>query len=50
MKHKQQAETGSVTELKAQNQALIAGTSVRKLVTNSDFDLKQQFKQQFKQQ
>jgi hypothetical protein len=46
MKHKQQTDTGSVSDLQAQNQALIERVQVlEKLVTDSDFDLKQQFKQ-----
>ncbi|QDE33060.1 hypothetical protein [Shewanella polaris] len=46
MKHKQQADMGSVSDLQAQNQALIERVQVlEKLVTDSDFDLKQQFKQ-----
>ncbi|MGX9462757.1 hypothetical protein ACWXWU_16215 [Shewanella sp. A14] len=45
MKHKQQADTGSVSDLKTQNQDLIDRIQVlEKLVTDSDFDLKQQFK------
>ena len=46
MKHKQQTDTGCVSDLQAQNQALIERVQVlERLVTDSDFDLKQQFKQ-----
>ncbi|WP_418357776.1 MULTISPECIES: hypothetical protein [Shewanella] len=45
LKHKQKAEVDGLADLKAQNQALIERIQVlEKLVTESDFDLKQQFK------
>lgn len=45
MKHKQHSDHGSVAELKSQNQALIERVQVlERLVTDSDFELKQQFK------
>ncbi|UJF22308.1 hypothetical protein [Shewanella sp. OMA3-2] len=46
MKHKQNLDTSSVAELKSQNQALVERVQVlERLVTDSDFELKQQFKQ-----
>ena len=45
LKHKQKAEADCLTDMKKQNQALIERIQVlEKLVTDSDFDLKQQFK------
>jgi hypothetical protein len=45
LKHKQKADADGVADIKAQNQALIERIQVlEKLVTDSDFELKQQFK------
>ena len=45
LKHKQKADADGVADIKAQNQALIERIQVlEKLVTDSDFALKQQFK------
>lgn len=45
LRHKQKAEADGLADIKAQNQALIERIQVlEKLVTESDFDLKQQFK------
>ena len=45
LKHKQKADADGVADIKAQNQALIERIQVlEKLVTDSDFVLKQQFK------
>jgi len=45
LKHKQKADADGVADIKAQNQALIERILVlEKLVTDSDFELKQQFK------
>ncbi|MGI2170988.1 hypothetical protein ACROAE_12520 [Shewanella sp. MF05960] len=45
LKHKQKAEADGLADMKAQNQALIERIQVlERLVTDSDFELKQQFK------
>jgi uncharacterized protein YpmB len=45
LKHKQKADADGVADIKAQNQALIERIQVlEKLVTDSDFELRQQFK------
>ncbi|GGP54263.1 hypothetical protein GCM10009347_21330 [Shewanella algicola] len=45
LKHKQKTEVDGLADLKAQNQALIERIQVlERLVTDNDFELKQQFK------
>ncbi|GGP47560.1 hypothetical protein [Shewanella saliphila] len=45
LKHKQKTEVDGLADMKAQNQALIERIQVlERLVTDNDFELKQQFK------